>query len=209
MLLYNICPVLFLSVIIPLFIPTSYSSSWDVSLIEQKPSLSNPSFPYLIKKGVDKRINLVGTIEAQLYTTTPSNTNQEHEEEQLRVFQSDKCVSVKNAILTIVMDGEATFHNLCMNKAGSNYQIRYTLRDEFDIILGTHVGNPFSVSVGIRYQIGVVVQPANITVGVPILNDPVVAVQDRGFNTIETVNNGTVEYIFKIDETLPFNSGNN
>ena len=195
MLLYNIYPVLFLSVIIPLFIPTSYSSSWDVSLIEQQipgeAFLVQPIISIFDKKGVDKRINLVGTVEAQLYTTTPSN--QEHEEEQLRVFQSDKCVSVKNAISTIVMDGEATFHNLCMNKAGSNYQIRYTLRDEFDIILGTHVGNPFSVSVGIRYQIGVVVQPANITVGVPILNDPVVAVQDRGFNTIETVNNGTVE----------------
>ena len=162
MLLYNICPVLFLSVIIPLFIPTSsYSSSWDVSLIEQQISgavggeafLVQPIISIFDKKGVDKRINLVGTVEAQLYTTTPSN--QEHEEEQLRVFQSDKCVSVKNAISTIVMDGEATFHNLCMNKAGSNYQIRYTLRDEFDIILGTHVGNPFSVSVGIRYQIGV------------------------------------------------------
>ena len=104
-----------------------------------------------------------------------------------------------------LVGGEATFENLCIDKAGDGYKIRYTLKDEYNISLGHVVGDAFNVSVGEAYQLGLIRQPHGVYGGIHWEVMPIVAVQDRGYNTITSVNNGTVSIALCVTPTADNN----
>ena len=126
------------------------------------------------------------------------------EYEQLRLYDTSvaggggECTSMMDIVgnggtsSIPLVEGKATFQNLCINTAGTAYKIKYTLKDQHNISIGHVVGDAFNVTVGEAYQLGVIRQPAGVYGGILWEVMPIVAVQDRGYNTINSVNNGTV-----------------
>ena len=99
---------------------------------------------------------------------------------------------VGDDVVVAISDGVAQFYGLLVNEAGDNYRIRYTLCDEFGNIVAFAVGGLFTVDIGEAYQIGIVTQPALAYGGSPFLQQPVVAIKDRGHNIVSSINEGTV-----------------
>jgi len=99
---------------------------------------------------------------------------------------------VGDDVVVAILDGVAQFYGLLVNKAGDDYRIRFTLRDEFGNIVAFAVGGLFTVNVGEAYQIGIMTQPALAYGGSPFLQQPVVAIKDRGNNIVSSINEGTV-----------------
>ena len=173
--------------------------SWDISLKFEKyfsgavggeAFIDQPIIGVYNKKGETKNVNLVGRILATI-DESPSGS------QELGIFEAGKCDGGrdKRSLSVDLLFGEAAFSNLCINRTGHDYKIRYVLLDEFDIILGQIVGVAFFVEVGVPYQINLIRRPAEAYGGLPWKVQPIVAVQDKGFNTVDTVNIGIVSVI--------------
>jgi len=208
-------------------------SSWDVQLIIDRSVAGarggeafavQPIVSAFDRKGVQKHVDMLGTMEAELYYYGSSSSAEEYERLPLTVFVpghgggGGKCTTVgkkdgdgdgdgdgADPITNPLVGGEATFENLCIDKAGDGYKIRYTLKDEYNISLGHVVGDAFNVSVGEAYQLGLIRQPHGVYGGIHWEVMPIVAVQDRGYNTITSVNNGTVSIALCVTPTADNN----
>eukprot|EP00984_Skeletonema_dohrnii_P016875 scaffold7561_cov227-Skeletonema_dohrnii-CCMP3373.AAC.8 len=90
-----------------------------------------------------------------------------------------------------VIDGRVDFNGLGVNAAG-NYQLKFTLYDEHDLIMATTIGNNFTVSVGEMHQLGIITHPESAFGGTEFGIQPILSVQDRGGNTVESINEGMV-----------------
>lgn len=184
---------------------TVSSLLWDVQLNVDRSAagafggegfLVQPVVSVFDRKGISKHVDMIGKVEAQLYSSPSGN-------EKLRLFDiaEGKCKSEEGDIVFApLVAGESSFVNICINSAGEGYKIMYTLKDEHNISLGNVLGNPFNVTVGEAYQIGVVRQPGGAFGGKKWEVMPMVAVQDRGYNTITSVNTGKVSCLFHIPE---------
>lgn len=177
------------------------NAGWDISMVVTntvsgalggEPFSVQPTISIFDLKGSMKRTNLNGRVVATLeHSSSPTIQN------ELLGIESNlgHCyVDVNNEISTPVLDGEATFVGLCVNTASIGYSIRYTLKDEHNITLGFVTGTPFIVNVGNPYQIGVIQCPQEVSGGTVWDALPIVAVQDRGGNTVESVNEGNVSH---------------
>ena len=91
-----------------------------------------------------------------------------------------------------VVNGHAVFTRLGIDAAGEGYQLKFVLHDENDLILGVVVGDLFNVEVGSRYKLGFIVHPEMAHGGSTFEYQPVLAIQDRGGNTVRDVNEGLV-----------------
>ena len=95
-----------------------------------------------------------------------------------------------------VIGGEARFSGLLINAAGDGYTLRFLLKDEHDITLGNVIGDPFPVLVGEAHSIGLVTNPESAFGGTRWGTQPIVAVQDKGFNTVTDINTGEVSMVY-------------
>lgn len=162
-----------------LAISRSVSAGWNIELsittetsgaVGGEPFADQPIVTVNDKKG-NKQHSILGTVWAEIYESPTGH------EDLLEVGVDE----VKERYSSPVVDGEARFSGLFINVAGRGYRLRYILRDEHDITLGSVVGEPFSVEIGNAYQIGVVANPESAYGGMVWGTQPIVAVQDRGF----------------------------
>jgi hypothetical protein len=89
-----------------------------------------------------------------------------------------------------VVLGEAQFSHLFVNKAADNYRLKFLLTDSEGKSVAATLSEAFSVVIGEPYQIGIVKGPSTFLGGIPF--QFLIAVQDKGFNTIKTDIHGTV-----------------
>lgn len=178
-----------------LLLPT-LTQSWDISLrfdrlasngVGGEELESQPVISVHNKAGTKKQIDLVGTVVATL-------AHPFHHQERLGIAVSTACDSnsFQSGISVHLSAGEAHFSGLCINKEGSEYSINFVLLDEFGITLGQIVQSNLSIDVGEPFQIGVIEYPKAVYGGIVWDINPVVAVQDKGKNTVTGINNGTV-----------------
>lgn len=137
------------------------------------PFLIQPALKVINLEG-ETEYDFSGSVAAEIYSETPTTT----------LLGGD--------VVEAISSGVAQYDDLFVNKVGLNYQMRFTLRDEFGNVVAFAVGGLFSVKVGVAHQLGIVTQPAIAYGGSPFLQQPVVAIQDRGHNIVSSVNEGTV-----------------
>lgn len=103
--------------------------------------------------------------------------------------------SVKVGVYSLpVVQGEAQFSHLYVNKAADNYRLKFLVTDSAGKSVATTFSEAFSVVVGEPYQLGIVNSPSTFLGGIPF--QFLIVVQDKGFNTIRSVNHGTVSVIY-------------
>ena len=126
--------------------------------------------------------NFSGTLSVELYQT------EKMIESGVRLRGESCIVSIEN--------GTAVFNGLLIYEAGHDYRLHFILRDNNGRKVAFLIGERFSVNVGPAYQIGIIVQPDNAFGGSIFGQQPIVAVQDRGFNIIPFWNEGTVRVYY-------------
>jgi hypothetical protein len=175
---------------------SSHVCAWDISLKITQPASNGiggevfaiqPIVEIFDKAGIKKYDNIEGRIVASLY-------HSDFTDEKIGIVAYDECdvEAYGEEVSVDVTGGDASFSGLCINRSGEKYSIRYTLFDEFNILLGHAIQTNLAVEVGEPYTIGVVQLPVSCQGGVMWTVNPIVAVQDRGRNTVDSVNNGTV-----------------
>lgn len=173
-------------------------AEWDVSLVIQQDVSEaiggeafavQPTISVFDLKGTKKHTDLTGRIIATL-----EHRSSEFGNEILGFETLDgECHVDREVELAVVLsNGHAAFNGLCVNTAAVGYFLKYTLKDEFNITLAQLNGNKFLVSIGNPFQIGVIQTAHTAVGGVAWETKSVVAIQDRGRNTITSVNLGTV-----------------
>ena len=90
-----------------------------------------------------------------------------------------------------VEDGRVRFEGLRIDPAGT-YRLRFVLYDEHDLLMYSVLGDELQVEVGDAYQIGVARQPESAYGGSEFGSQPIVALRDRGGNTVFGANEGAV-----------------
>lgn len=173
------------------------SSAWNIALevttqvdnnsLGGEPFSTQPSVIVTNKKG-EHQSSFEGRVAVQL--------NQHPNDETFEPVwkQGLATVPTSNADTHVSQDvihGRVDFKDLGINAAG-NYQLRFTLYDEHDLIMATTIGDNFTVSVGEMYQLGLNTQPESAFGGSEFGIQPILSVQDRGGNTVEDVNEGVV-----------------
>ena len=90
-----------------------------------------------------------------------------------------------------VEDGRVRFEGLRIDPAGT-YRLRFVLYDEHDLLMYSVLGDELQVKVGDAYQIGIARQPESAYGGSEFGSQPIVALRDRGGNTVSGANEGAV-----------------
>ena len=165
----------------------------DISIIIQaggafggEPFLTQPIVTVNNRKG-----ELQSSFEGRVSVQSNASPNGKYEP----VWKNGESVPTEDAntfISETVVGGRAVFSGLGIDVAGDGYQLKFVLYDEYGIIMGAVVGETFSVNVGERYKLGLVVPPEMANGGSVFQSQPVLAIQDRGGNTVIDVNDGTV-----------------
>lgn len=91
-----------------------------------------------------------------------------------------------------VVDGQAIFKGLGIDAAGQGYTLQFTLYDEYDLVMGTVLGEEFDVVVGDAYRLELTTQPESAYGGSAFGSQPIAAIHDRGGNIVADVNEGMV-----------------
>ena len=91
-----------------------------------------------------------------------------------------------------VVDGLAIFKGLGIDAAGRGYTLQFTLYDEYDLAMGTVLGEEFDVEVGDAYRLVLTTQPESAYGGSAFGSQPIAAINDRGGNIVADVNEGMV-----------------
>ncbi len=91
-----------------------------------------------------------------------------------------------------VVEGRAIFKGLGIDAAGQSYVLKFTLYDEYDLVMGTVLGEEFDVLIGNAYRLGLTTQPETAYGGRAFGSQPIAAIQDRGGNIVADVNEGMV-----------------
>ena len=106
--------------------------------------------------------------------------------------RNGEAAPMDSAISQDVIDGRAEFSGLSINIAGEGYQLQFTLYDEYDLIMGTAVGDEITVEVGDRFMLDIIAHPESAYGGKAFGSQPVLAIKDRGGNVVSNVNEGSV-----------------
>ena len=129
--------------------------------------------------------NFSGTLSVELYN---------HDEEEIK--HEKQIVRLRGeSLVSSIQNGTATFTGLYINEAGNGYRLHFVLRDEHNRKVAFLIGRRFTVNVGHAYQLGIIEQPGDAFGGNVFGIQPIVAIQDRGFNSISTWNEGTVSVL--------------
>ena len=189
--------------LLALLLPPVVSWDIDVAILNQlsgavggEPFVAQPVVEIRDKRG-NLLTDIAGTIAVDLFETPSGN------ERICRVEENDAGASGESHCeektgdcpkwhSVDVSGGKGAFDGLYLNEAGGGYQLRYVFRDEYGIAMGFVVGDPFMVEKGIPYRIRVISQPGQAYGGAVWGDQPVVAVEDRGFNLLQGVSEGTV-----------------
>jgi hypothetical protein len=169
--------------------------SWDISLILEREAsdavggeafLVQPELSVFNKKKTNLYSNIEGRIRAKLVHAMV--------EEKLGVTSNGRCETdeLENGISLPIKGGVTKFSDLCINRSGEGYVIVFELFDEFGIILGSTKQVDINVLKGNPYQIGVIQAPTVVFGGKAWLVSPIVAIQDRGRNKIDNINDGNI-----------------
>ncbi len=172
---------------------------WDISLdIQQNVAGAIGGEPFEIQpkvaiydlRGIQKYKNLIGRVVATLEHPSMKDEFLGLEDNLTGECLVDSSFEVEVPLIS----GDANFTGLCVNSASNGYRVKFTIKDEYNITLGYARGPAFDVEVGDPYQIGVV-QSAEVAYGGDVWDlQSVVAVQDRGKNTVPSVNTGNVSF---------------
>lgn len=184
-------------------------NAWDVSIvIDREASESKggqrfeiqPLLSIWNKKKTRKHENILGRIVATLH-------HDSFHSEFIGVAEGDECKveEYRNGVSLDVLSGAVEYADLCVNRAGEDYSIKFSLFDEFDIELGSVIQQGFTVETGEPFQIGVIESPSIVN-GHEWSANPVVAVQDRGRNTVNSINDGNVGPFFCNTITVQYNA---
>ncbi|KAL3786858.1 hypothetical protein HJC23_013779 [Cyclotella cryptica] len=177
------------------FVASRHVHSWNIALEETthvdgayggEPFLTQPVVTVNNLKG-DLDTTFEGRVMVQLITF----------DDKRAYLSKDGDASVptayfNNSFSQKVENGRAAFSDLMVDKAGEGYQLKFVLYDEYDLVLGTTVGQRFAVRIGERFMLDVTSQPENAYGGSAFGIQPVLAVTDRGGNIVRNVNEGTV-----------------
>ncbi len=169
---------------------------WDISLEVTQPASNGiggevfaiqPVIGIFNRAQTQKYIDIEGRVVASL-----SHAN--YKDEKLGIARSDGCdtETYGQEISFDVIGGDVNFSGLCINRSGTGYKITYTLFDEFNIVLSDAVQSNLSIEVGEPFTLGVVQHPTGCQGGETWKLNPIVAIQDRGHNTVKSVNDGNV-----------------
>jgi len=102
-------------------------------------------------------------------------------------------VKVRGSNLTLpVINGSLAFYDLFINEAGFQYQLLYILKNQHNQKIAFLIGECFDVFIGDAFQLGILEQPRNEYGGRVFRQQPILAIQDRGYNIVRDVNEGTV-----------------
>jgi hypothetical protein len=176
--------------ILPLF---SLVDSWDISLVLEREALYavggeafrvQPELSVWNKKKTNHYTNLEGKIVATLRHPTIV--------ERLGIISNGICRTDESGVSLMLDRGTAKFLDLCINRSNERYTIIFELFDEFGIRIGSTEQSNVNVHIGNPYQIGVIRAPKVVIGGKVWPVNPVVAVQDRGQNTIDSINHGNI-----------------
>ena len=88
-------------------------------------------------------------------------------------------------------NGIAKFQNLMIQTAGSGYTLRFTLKNADGNDIAFTFSSTFEVSPGDVFKMFIIQQVGSATGGAPFSPNPVIALTDRGSNTLD-INYGTV-----------------
>ena len=145
-----------------------------------QPSLAVGGEPFGVQPVVnflDDDGNLFSTFSGYAYATL---------EESLSGFEllryNGSTTSTDNMVP--VVDGRASFLDLTLNEAGEGYKLRFIGLDNAKNAFAYVDSSSFSVARGSAYQISITRHPASATGGSPFRTQPLVAIQDRGFNIL-------------------------
>lgn len=169
--------------------------SWDISLILEREAsgavggeafLVQPELSVSNKKKTNLYTNIEGQIRAKLVHAMVK--------EKLGVISNGRCETddSENGISFPIKGGVTKFSDLCINRSGDGYIIVFELFDEFGILLGSTKQVNINVQKGNPYQIGVIQAPRVVFGGKAWLVSPIVAIQDRGRNKIDNINDGNI-----------------
>jgi hypothetical protein len=170
------------------------ASAWNIALevtshvdgaLGGEPFSTQPSVIVNNKKG-EHQSSFEGRVAVQL--------NQHPNEPFEPVWKEGLAIPTSNVDTHVsqdVIDGRVDFDGLGINAAG-NYQLKFTLYDEHDLMMATSIGDNFTVSVGGMHQLGFVSHPESALGGTEFGIQPILSVQDRGGNIVKSVNEGMV-----------------
>lgn len=172
------------------------SSAWNIALevttqvdnnsLGGEPFSTQPSVIVTNKKG-EHQSSFEGRVAVQL-NQHPHETFEPVWKEGLATVPTS---NADTHVSQDVIHGRVDFNGLGINAAG-NYQLRFTLYDEHDLIMATTTGDNFTVGVGEMYQLGFKTHPESAFGGTEFGIQPILSLQDRGGNTVEDINEGLV-----------------
>lgn len=168
--------------------------AWDVSLVIEtyaSNAVGGEAFQ------TQPKIHVYNQKKTKQYTDIEGNVvasiSSPFESERLGVIRNGICESdaYKDGVFVSVAEGKVAFVDLCINRFGT-YVLHFELFDEYGILLGNTDIKSFHVVIGSPYKIGIIQMPTNVLGGRVWSVNPIVAVQDRGRNTIASISYGNV-----------------
>jgi hypothetical protein len=197
---------------------------WDVSLellVSPSHAFGGEAFEHqpIVAIYNQKKTFVHSSLEAHvlvelLQLSPPQTHSQEEEEEEEGVGQrwesdipqlgnmvNDECQMSSTELPRMeLVGGYANFTNLCIDKAGTNYQLVYTLM-QGTLLMGQlrdSTSSALTVSVGEAHHVGILSAPTIVKGGDIWSSQPVVvAILDRGGNVITQIHDGLV-CVFRI-----------
>lgn len=163
--------------------------AWDIDLlINTQISTAFGGLPFSIQP-----VLVVNNLKGELQSTFEGRVTAHtlHNEKHASVWKEGGGLVSQD-----VVNGHVFFEGLGIDETGE-YQLEFVLYDEFNLVLGTTIGNLFSVEVGERYKLDIVTQPEVAYGGGVFGSQPVLVILDRGGNVLSDVNEGTVRWFAK------------
>jgi len=101
-------------------------------------------------------------------------------------------VSCGNQFEFPITSNKIQISGFLVNKAEESYRLKFILKNKDGDTHDSVLSNDFNVVVGPAYKIGILANPENAYGGSPFKTQPIVAIQDRGSNTVTSINEGTI-----------------
>ena len=184
-----------LAIILLVFVEPTTVAGWNIALsVTSQAGGAFGGEPFLIQPVVivnNKKGELQSSFQGRMTVQAHTSLNGKYEAvwkegEVVPTAASDTFISES------VVNGQVAFAGLGIDTVGGGYQLNFVLCDEHGLIMGTAIGDEFTVNVGEKFQLGFVIQPEMAYGGSVFGSQPLLAVQDRGGNTVTDVSEGMV-----------------
>lgn len=109
-------------------------------------------------------------------------------------------VAAGSGLTTRLVDGVALFAGLSIDRAGLGYVLAFTAEGPVGAFYPSFVlSNPFTVAVGTLHELRVLRSPSDSRAGLPLVDQPIVALLDRGGNLL--TGNSFTRVVARIDSS--------